>query len=114
MIFHDTIVRIRPGIRTTRGGDEVLDYAPGVASRFTVPAVSVQPNTQADTTDSEGTLVTSSIRVITAPGNVPDIVDTDRVEWRGTVYAIAGDVQFWTDPHGQHHVEFQAKTFKGG
>lgn len=112
-IFNQTLVRIRAGSRTTRGGDTVEDWSPDAVTRITVPDVSVQPNFQNERDDDEGTTRATGYRVLSAPGTTPDITALDRLEYRGQVHVVTGEVAYWPDPHGMDHVEFTMTAWRG-
>jgi hypothetical protein len=107
-MFFDTIVRVRAGTRTDRGGNTVKDWSPGAVTRLTVDEVNVQPNTQTEATDPGRTAVVTGWRVQSAPGTSPDVTAADRIEWRGMTCEVQGEVAQWPDPldGSVHHVEF--------
>ncbi|GAA4680485.1 hypothetical protein [Nocardioides nanhaiensis] len=114
MIFGQSIVRIRAGQRTTRGGDTVEDWSPEAVTRRLIGGVSVQPNFQNEDTDNGGSITRATgYRVLTPPGKAPDIRSTDRIEYRGEVHAVTGEVAYWPDPHGADHIEFTMTAWKG-
>lgn len=110
-IFGQAVDRLRPTTRTTRAGDEVEDWAN--PTRTPIDRLSVQPNYQNEATDGDRDMRASGYRVLTEPGHVPDIEGTDRIEYRGKVHVVTGEVALWPDPHGLDHVEFTMTEFKG-
>lgn len=106
-MFFDTIVRVRAGTRTDRGGNTVPDWSPGAVSRTTVADVNVQPSTQTESTEPGRNAVVTGWRVQSAPGTAPDITAADRIEWRGMTLQVDGEVAEWSDPldGSPHHIE---------
>lgn len=117
MIFLQSLVRVRPGRKASRGNpdDTVPDWSPGAVSRLTVEELSIQPNTQNEATDETRTAVVTGWRVLSAPGTNPDITAADRIEWGGLTYEVEGEVARWPDPFdgGTHHVEFVVQRATG-
>lgn len=104
MIFHHTLVTVRPGTKVDRGGNEIDDWSN--PTRTTVEQVSVQPTDQTEDTSATRSAVVSGWQVISAPGTDPDVRSSDRIEWGGMTLDVVGEVARW-DPDGPaHHVEF--------
>lgn len=111
MIFHDTVVDVRPGTRTDRGGNTVEDWSN--PTRTTIEQVSVQPTDQAETVTAQRSAAVSGWQVISAPGTDPDVRAGDRIEWQGMTLEVIGEVARW-DPDGPtHHVEFTMSRATG-
>ncbi|MDX2694953.1 hypothetical protein [Streptomyces ipomoeae] len=108
MFFHDSVVRVRAGTRTSRGGDTVKDWSAGAVSRLAVGQLNIQPASQSEQTDATRTAVITGWRVQSEPGTAPDITAADRIEWRGMVLEVKGEVAEWPDPltGAVHHIEF--------
>ncbi|WP_030569585.1 hypothetical protein [Streptomyces aureocirculatus] len=108
MFFFDSLVRVRAGAHTSRGGDTVPDWSPGAVSRLTVGNLNIQPASQSESTDATRTAVVTGWRVQSAEGTRPDITAADRLEWRGMTLDVDGEVAQWPDPltGAVHHVEF--------
>lgn len=115
MIFYQSIVRVRAGTRTDRGGNTMPDWSPEAVSRLSIDRVSVQPNTQEETTGPERGAVATGWRVLSEPGVDADVRATDRVEWDGMTLEVVGEVARWPDPldGGVHHVEFTMSRATG-
>ncbi|MCY4726701.1 hypothetical protein NYO98_10465 [Nocardioides sp. STR2] len=113
MIFGQSVVVIRAGERESRAGDIVADWSPSAVTRRLIEGVSVQPNFQNEDTDAGGITRSTGYRVLTAPGATPDIRSTDRIEYRGEVHVVSGEVAFWPDPHGADHIELTMTAWKG-
>jgi len=112
-IFGQTIVRVRAGVRTDRGGNESADWSAAAVTRETFDRVSVQPSSQTETTDQVSTVRISGYRVISEPGTTPDITALDRIEYRGHTFAVEGEVALWPDPDGDDHIELGMRRIGG-
>lgn len=113
-IFRQTVTRVRAGTRTNRAGDTELDWSEAAISRVEVNRLSVQPSFQREEHATEGNPRITGYRVISRPGNVPDITGLDRIEYAGNVYQVDGDVALWPDPRrGRDHVEFSMSRHRG-
>lgn len=115
MFFYDSIVRVRAGTRTDRGGNEVLDWSPGAVQRLPVDRLNIQPASQAEGSstssgapDATRSAVITGWRVQSDEGTTPDVRATDRIEWRGMTLEVVGEVAEWSDPltGDPHHIEF--------
>ncbi|WP_405964845.1 hypothetical protein OG713_34920 [Streptomyces sp. NBC_00723] len=107
-MFQQTIVRVRAGSRTDRGGNTVPDWAPDKVSRITVARVSVQPATQTESNDVARSQIVTGWQVISAPGVDADIRAADRIEWDGMTLEVVGEVGRYLEfTNGStHHIEF--------
>ena len=115
MFFYDSLVRVRAGTRTDRGGNPVADWSDGAVSRLPIEQLNIQPATQTEghstssgTPEATRDPVTTGWRVQSEEGTAPDIRAVDRLEWRGQTYEVDGEVAEWPDPitGDVHHVEF--------
>ncbi|MFD5656920.1 hypothetical protein [Streptomyces hirsutus] len=108
MFFFDSLVRVRAGERTDRGGNTVADWSPGKVQRLAVDRLNIQPTSQTETTDATRTAVETGWRVQSEEGTAPDITAVDRIEWRGMTLEVQGEVAEWPDPltGTVHHIEF--------
>jgi hypothetical protein len=108
VFFFDSVVRVRAGTRTDRGGNTVEDWSDGAVSRLTVGQLNIQPTSQVETTDATRTAVVTGWRVQSEEGTAPDITARDRIEWNGMTLLVEGEVAPWSDPlvDGHHHTEF--------
>ncbi|MDX3839556.1 hypothetical protein [Streptomyces europaeiscabiei] len=115
MVFHQTIVRVRAGTRTDRGGNTVPDWAAYKVSRLPVSQVSVQPATQAEDNDATRSQVVTGWQVISAPGVDADIQAKDRIEWDGMTLEVIGEVGRYLDfgDGSTHHIEFVMRRATG-
>ncbi|MFE7899175.1 hypothetical protein ACFU3E_16930 [Streptomyces sp. NPDC057424] len=108
MMFNQSAVRVRASTKTDRGGNTVPDWSPGAVNRLTVTDLNIQPNTQAETDDEQRNAVVTGYRVQSAEGTSPDIKATDRIDWRGQIYEVDGEVAAWPElsTDAVHHIEF--------
>ncbi|WP_330339412.1 hypothetical protein [Streptomyces sp. NBC_00557] len=108
MFFFDSLVRVRAGTRTDRGGNPVPDWSAGAVDRLTVDQLNIQPASQTENQDATRTAVVTGWRVQSAEGTRPDITAADRLEWRGMTLEVQGEVAEWSDPitGKPHHIEF--------
>ncbi len=112
-VFGQTIVRVRAGERTDRGGNTVADWTPAVVTRTAYDRVSVQPNAQTEQIDGVSTVRITGYRVLSEPGTTPDVTALDRIEYAGDTYAVDGEVAAWPDPDGDDHIEFTMHRVAG-
>jgi hypothetical protein len=114
-VFHQTIVRVRAGTRTDRGGNVVSDWSPDRVSRLPVSSVSVQPATQTEANDATRSHVVTGWQVISAPGVDADIRADDRIEWGGMTLEVAGEVGRFLSfaDSSTHHIEFVMRRSTG-
>lgn len=107
-MFNQTAVRIRAGSRVDRGGNTVRDWSPAAVDRLTVTGLNIQPNSQSELVDEQRTAVITGYRVQSAEGTAPDITAADRIEWRGLLYEVEGDVGVWPELFSDttHHIDF--------
>ncbi|MFJ4322251.1 hypothetical protein ACIP3A_03895 [Streptomyces tricolor] len=108
MFFFDQVVRVRAGTRTDRGGNTVADWSPGAVSRLHVARLNIQPTSQDELSEAARNAVKTGWRVQSEEGTRPDITAVDRIEWRGLMYEVDGEVAEWPDPLTGvvHHIEF--------
>lgn len=106
MFFFDSVVRVRAGTRTDRGGNTVEDWS--AATRLPVGQLNIQPTSQTEQTDATRTAVITGWRVQSEEGTAPDITARDRIEWNGMTLLVEGEVAPWPDPltGAHHHTEF--------
>lgn len=114
-MFHQTIVRVRAGTRTDRGGNTLLDWSADRVSRLPVSQVSVQPVTQAEDNDATRSQVVTGWQVISAPGVDADIQAKDRIEWGGMTLEVIGEVGRYAEfgDGSTHHIEFVMRRTTG-
>ena len=107
-LYEQSIVIVRPGYGEDEYGNEKPDWGPA-ATRIPVDQVNVQPSGgSTEDTDDKQVTVTGWL-LISAPGTMPDLRETDRVEFDGLVLEVTGKVGRWPVPAGVRHVEAQLK-----
>ena len=112
-MFNQTLVRVRAGVRTDRGGNQVPDWT--AATRLTIDRVNIQPSIQQESTDETRNARVTGWHVQSAEGTAPDIRADDRIEWDGMTCEVDGEVARWPDVFTDtvHHVEFEMKRATG-
>jgi hypothetical protein len=122
MFFFDSLTRVRAGTRTDRGGNTAPDWAPNAVDRLQVEQLNVQPASQTEgnstssgAADPTRDAVTTGWRVQSQEGTAPDIRALDRLEWRGQIFEVQGEVAEWPDPltGSVHHIEFTMNRATG-
>jgi hypothetical protein len=115
MMFNQSLVRVRAGERTDRGGNTVKDWSPGAVSRLAVDQVNIQPSIQQETVDEQRNAVVTGWHVQSAEGADPDIRADDRIEWDGMTLEVDGEVARWPElfTDAVHHIEFEMKRATG-
>ncbi|WP_435209562.1 hypothetical protein [Streptomyces sp. bgisy034] len=110
VLYEQSIVIVRPGSSTDEYGNEKPDWG-DAAERITVDQVNVQPSGgSTEDTDDKQITVTGWL-LISAPGTMPDLRETDRVEFDGAEkqLEVTGKVGRWPVPAGVRHIEAQLK-----
>ncbi|MDT7847195.1 hypothetical protein [Streptomyces justiciae] len=101
-------VIVRPAVAEDQYGNKKKDYG-DAAERIPVDQINVQPSGgSSEDTDDKQVTVTGWL-LISAPGTMPDIRETDRIEVDGQVLEVTGKVGRWPVPAGVRHVEAQLK-----
>lgn len=126
LLFLQEAVRVRPGTRTDRAGNEIADWSEGAVSRLTLDRLNISPRGESTEevmgTDRAGSgTVPGGVRVIagwwlqTAPGQDADILPSDRFEFDGITAEVVGEVARWPDPFTNkvHHVKVALKRVTG-
>ncbi|MFJ2006999.1 hypothetical protein [Streptomyces chartreusis] len=111
VLYEQSIVIVRPGVREDEYGNQKPDWG-DAAERIPVDQVNVQPSGgSTEDTDDKQVTVTGWL-LISAPGTMPDLRETDRVELDGVddvVLEVTGKVGRWPVPAGVRHIEAQLK-----
>jgi hypothetical protein len=115
MMFNQSLVRVRAGERTDRGGNTVKDWSPTAVSRLTVDQVNIQPSIQQEAVNEQRNAVVTGWHVQSAEGTNPDIRFDDRIEWDGMTLEVDGEVARWPElfVDAVHHIEFEMKRATG-
>jgi hypothetical protein len=108
VLYGQSVVIVRPGYGKDRYGNDKPDWGDG-AGRIPVDQVNVQPSggSREDTDDKQVTV--TGWLLISAPGTMPDLRETDRVEFDGLVLEVTGKIGRWPVPEGVRHIEAQLK-----
>lgn len=109
-MFNQTAVRVRAGRKPDRGNptNTLPDWSPGAVTRLTVTGLNIQPNRQTEDADEQRDSVVTGYKVQSAEGTAPDITAVDRIEWRGQLYEVEGEIGIWPELFSDttHHIEF--------
>ncbi|MEU6376812.1 hypothetical protein [Streptomyces sp. NPDC046909] len=108
VLYEQSGVIIRPAVSEDRYGNKQKDYG-DAAERIPVDQINVQPSggSSEDTNDKQ--LTVTGWLLISAPGTMPDVRETDRIEVDGLVLEVTGKAGPWPVPHGIRHIEAQLK-----
>ncbi|MFC7906473.1 hypothetical protein [Streptomyces nigra] len=108
VLYEQSVVIVRPAVTEDRYGNKKRDYGPA-AERIPADQVNVQPSGGSnEDTDGKQLTVTGWL-LISAPGTMPDLRETDRVEMDGMVLEVTGKVGRWPVPASIRHIEAQLK-----
>lgn len=110
-IFSQALIRVRYGTKTDRGGNQVPDL--NNVSRETIEQLSVQPSYQREQLDETADRLLTGYRVLSEPGTTPDILASDKLEYRGQVFKVDGEVAYWPGLEHDDHIEFAMSTAGG-
>lgn len=107
-MFNQAATRIRAGTRTDRSGNTRPDWSSDAVDRLDVTGLNIQPYSQTEIVDAERDSRITGYRVQSREGSAPDVRALDRIEWRGELYELDGEVAVWpalfTD--AVDHIEF--------
>ena len=92
----DTIIRIRPSVRTVRGS-EILDWSD--PSELVIAGCSVQPAGTSLSQDGRVMGIITGYTCYAPPG--ADIAAGDRIRYNGNTYTINGEPRLWASPTGR-------------
>lgn len=114
-MFNQAAVRVRAGEKTDRGGNTIPDWSDTAVNRLTVTGLNIQPASQGEKVDEQRDAAITGYRVQSAEGTAPDIRAVDRIEWRGEIYEVEGEVATWPELFTDtvHHVEFVMRRTTG-
>ena len=90
-----TIIRIRPGVKTLRGSD-VPDWAN--VTRAIIPGCSVQPAGTSLSQDGRVLAIQDGLTAYLPPD--ADVKAGDRIEYAGETYTINGEPRVWPSATG--------------
>lgn len=105
-----TITRIRPGTKESRGST-IPDWSPEAVDRLQISGCSVQP---ASTSLSQDGRVLGITDMLTAyiPEN-SDVKAGDHIEFDENVYTINGEPRKWTGAVNLSHMQLNLELWKG-
>lgn len=106
--WRQSIVRIRPGIKTERGS-EVPDWSN--AEELTIEECSVQPSGTSLSQDGRVLGVQDGLTVY-APADA-DVQAGDRIRYGGNVYTINGDPLIWPGAVELDHIQLNLQRWRG-
>lgn len=90
--FRQTVIRIRPGVKTLRGS-EVPDWSN--VTRAIIDGCSVQPAGTSLSQDGRVQGTTDGLTAYLPPD--ADVQAGDRIEYAGEAYTITGEPRMWTE-----------------
>ncbi|MET9729690.1 hypothetical protein ABZZ79_03185 [Streptomyces sp. NPDC006458] len=108
VLYQQSGVIIRPAVTTDRYGNQRPDYG-SAAERIPLGQINVQPAGGSSEDTSDRQLTVTGWLLISAPGTMPDLRETDRIEIDGQVLEVTGKVGRWPTPPGLRHIEAQLK-----
>ncbi|MFF9279514.1 hypothetical protein [Streptomyces griseosporeus] len=107
-LYEQSVTVVRPATTTDEYGNERPDYGPA-ATRIPVSQVNVQPSGPSTEDTDDRQLTVTGWLLVSAPGTMPDLRETDRVEFDGLVLEVTGKVSRWPVPTAIRHIEAQLK-----
>ncbi|MEU4169442.1 hypothetical protein AB0F46_21525 [Streptomyces sp. NPDC026665] len=107
-LYEQTGVIVRPTSSKDRYGTE-RDQWGAAAERIPIEQINVQPAGGSSEDNADRHVVVTGWLLISAPGTMPDLRDTDRLEVDGLVLEVTGKVGRWPTPVGMRHIEAQLK-----
>jgi hypothetical protein len=108
VLYEQSGVIIRPATSEDRYGNNKLDYG-DAAERIPIDQLNVQPSGPSSEDTDDKQLTVTGWLLISAPGTMPDLRETDRIEVDGQVLEVTGKVGRWPTPRGMRHIEAQLK-----
>lgn len=105
---NQSVTRLRPSSTTDDYGNTVADWSAPVT--LTIVGCSVQPGGGSDQFDNREAITT--LYSVWAPLTA-DVVDTDRIEFAGTVYDIDGNIELWAVGTPLDHKVIRLKAVSG-
>ncbi|MDX5566920.1 hypothetical protein PYK79_31810 [Streptomyces sp. ID05-04B] len=108
VLYEQSAIFVRPAKTTDRYSNEQDDWGEA-ATRTPVDRLNLQPGggSNEDTDDKQVTV--TGWLLLSEPGTMPDLRETDRVEYDGLVLEVTGKVGRWPVPAGVRHIEAQLK-----
>ncbi|MBK3572589.1 hypothetical protein JHN63_01870 [Streptomyces sp. MBT65] len=107
-LYEQSGVIVRPSVSGDRYGNKKRDYG-DTADRIPIDEINVQPaGGSSEDTDDKQITVTGYL-LVSSPGTMPDLRETDRLEVDGMTLEVTGKVGRWPVPAGVRHIEAQLK-----
>lgn len=108
VLYGQSVTVVRAGTLEDEYGNTRPDWG-DAAERIPVDRVNVQPSGgSSEDTDDKQVTVTGWL-LISAPGTMPDLRETDRIEFDGMQLEVVGKVGRWPVPASIQHIEAQLK-----
>lgn len=107
---HDSIVRIRPGIKTERGS-VVPDWSADKITKLTINGCSLQPASTSLDQDGRVLAVMDGLTAYIPEGS--DVKAGDRIDWDGEHYTIDGVPRKWPGALMCSHIQLNLKRWEG-
>jgi hypothetical protein len=104
----DTVVRIRPATKESRGST-ILDWEN--AKEETITGCSMQPASTTLSTDGRVLGIQDEYSLFTPP--CADIAEGDRIRYDGKVYIVQGDVRVQPSAAYLHHKHITLRRYSG-
>lgn len=107
--MRQTIIRIRPGVKTLRGSD-VPDW--NNVTRMTIKGCSVQPASTSLSQDGRVLALSDGLTAYLPPS--ADVKSGDRIEYAGEIYTINGAPRVWPSASGGlDHIQLNLERWSG-
>lgn len=107
--MRQTIIRIRPGVKTLRGSD-VPDW--NNVTRMTIKGCSVQPASTSLSQDGRVLALTDGLTAYLPSG--ADVQSGDRIQYAGDIYTITGAPRVWPSASGGlDHIQLNLERWSG-
>lgn len=107
--MRQTIIRIRPGVKTLRGSD-IPDW--NNVTRMTIKGCSVQPASTSLSQDGRVLALSDGLTAYLPPN--ADVKSGDRIEYAGEIYTITGAPRVWPSASGGlDHIQLNLERWQG-
>ena len=103
-----TVVRTRPGVKTSRGS-QILDWSN--PDRIVISGCSVQPAATDLSQDGRVLGILDGMTCYMPPG--ADVVEGDRIEYEGILYTIDGAPRMWHAVGNISHKQVRLQRWSG-
>lgn len=107
----DTITRIRPGTKTSRGST-VPDWSSGKTNSLSITGCSVQPAATGLSQDGRVLGISEGLTIYLPPGS--DVQAGDHISYDSKDYEIIGEPKVWKSAKGRvSHIAISVERWKG-